>query len=426
STLVDATQAADGLSLPRLREVQGNGYGWQYFGTFLKEPDVRCSACHYDWGGSAWLHFLRTGDQRFADEARILTRHHADLDQYHVANDQWHDGMQCWEGVGSHYPGKRPFHAATVRADGSYTHVLGAAQCYTHTWSGSFALGYLLTGDRRLYDALERTLGGARDWWWGSMKLGGEKPVPCDQTRSQGWCILHFLNLYRITGENQLIVDAYRLFAHSLLATEWKRTGCFAMSDGHTIQTFFIYPIEPLVDLHFWATRAGLDTSDLSAFLRRWCDYARDRFYAPPRTTEDGRYFPWRNDYSIALDGKANPDSAFCLRFHTMSCSAFAYLGWLLRASDPEASAGYTRVARELFRDRYLYTPTNLAMSPEDSGALNAYGQPIQGQRPAPFDPAFRYPISFRYCIPDQLEKEQGWAMRGSQPLLWTLAQEEA
>ena len=72
-------------ALSRLRETQGNCYGWQYFGTFLKEPDVRCSACHYDWGGSAWLHFLRTGDERFSDEARVLTRHHADLDQYHVA-----------------------------------------------------------------------------------------------------------------------------------------------------------------------------------------------------------------------------------------------------------------------------------------------------------------------------------------------------
>jgi len=411
-TLVDGSLSADGSSLPQLRERQVGCYGWQYFGTFLKEQDVRCSSSHYDWPYGAWLHFIRTGDERFAEQAQILTRHCVDLDQLHLSDDAWHDGMWQWEGVGSHYPGKRPFHAATVLDDGPYTHVLGAAQCYTHTWSAGFALGYLLTGDRRYFEALNRTLEGSRYWWWEYMKLKEGKPVPCDQTRSQGWCILHHLNMYRITGARKSIEDAMTIFSLSLLHSEHERTGAWHnnLPQGKTVvQTFYIYPIEPCVELHYWATKAGLDTRELSAFLRRWCDYAFNHFYAPPQHLPDGKYLPWRNQYQIPVEGKVDPKLASCLRFHTMSCSPFAYVGWLLRDSDPAAAEHYTHVGRELFRDHYLYTPQALPVSKEDG---------VQ-----PVDSKSRYPIKFVYSVQNQLEKEQGWAFRGSQPLLWTLSQ---
>ncbi|HYF49225.1 MAG TPA: hypothetical protein VEJ63_07460 [Planctomycetota bacterium] len=410
-TLVDASLSADGSSLPQLREHQIGCYGWQYFGTFLKEQDVRCSASHYDWPYAAWLHFIRTGDQRFVEQGLILTRHCIDLDQFHLSDDRWHDGMWQWEGVGSHYPGKRPFHAATVREDGPYTHVLGAAQCYTHTWSAGFALGYLLTGDQRYFEALHRTLEGSRYWWWEYMKLKDGKPVPYDQTRSQGWCILHHLNMYRITGAKRHIEDAITIFSLSLLHSEHERTGAWPVygPDGAwVVQTFYIYPIEPCLELHYWADKAGLDTRELAAFLRRWCDYAHAHFYAKPERLSDGKYLPWRNQYMIRVEDKVDPKKAGCLRFHTMSCSAFAYVGWLLRESDPKAAEHYTRVGHELFRDHYLYTPQNLKATPEG---------------PTPVDPSSRYPIKFLYSVQDQLEKEQGWAFRGSQALLWTLAQ---
>ena len=96
------------------------------------------------------------------------------------------------------------------------------------------------------------------------------------------------------------------------------------------------------------------------------------------------------------------------MAFHVMTCSAFAYLGYVLKDSDPEAAKKYTRIGREMFRDRYLY------------------GQSIakkwQGP-PEAVDPAYRYPINFLSWI-GQHEKVQGWALRGSQPLLWTLMQE--
>jgi hypothetical protein len=218
--------------------------------------------------------------------------------------------------------------------------------------------------------------------------------------------------MYRVTGERRCIEDALTIFSLSLLHSEHEKTGawpCYGPDGPWVIQTFYIYPIEPCVELHYWAARAGLDTRELAAFLRRWCDYAHDYFYAKPEHLADGRYLPWRNFYMMPVGQKVDPAKANCLRFHTMSCSAFAYVGWLLKDSDPKSAEHYARVGRELFRDHYLYTPLNLPPSPTG----------VQ-----PIDPASRYPIKFAYPVhKDQLEKEQGWAFRGSQGLLWTLAQ---
>ncbi|MBM4044359.1 MAG: hypothetical protein FJ279_04530 [Planctomycetes bacterium] len=416
--MIDPGASVNGQDLEWMREHGGGNderrsgghFGWPYYGIFLKYAGTGgCSVGHYDWPYIAWLHFIRTGERRCFEEGLRMTRHSIDLDQWHLENDG-RDGLWMWEGAGTNYPARRPFHVS---------HNTGAASAWTHTWSGGYALGYLLTGDPRYFEALARTLNGSRRFWWEYMKLKDGKPVPYDQTRSQGWCILHHLNMYRITGERTWIEDAYKLFALSLLPSEHERSGAWPTrvsaeqaktlgTDRAIVQTFHIYPIEPCIELHYWAAKAGLDVSDLTAFLRRWCDYTATKYYAPSEKTADGKYLPWRNEYMIPPDAQADPRKAAYSGFNVFTCSAFAYVGWLLREKDPAASERYTRIGREMFRDRYLY----------GRACWKQYNGP-----PEPLDPNFRYPINWLTWWPTH-EKEQGWDMRASQPFLWTLYRE--
>jgi hypothetical protein len=403
--MIDPQASNNHQDLKWMREHGGGHYGCQYFGIFLKHPPWGCSVGHYDWPYIAWLHFMRTGEHRFFEEGLQMTRHSIDLDQWHFVNDPYHDGLWMWEGAGDEYPEKRPFHVS---------HNFGSAQCYTHTWSGGYALGYLLTGDQRYYEALLRTLNGSRYFWKQVLEEEEGKETPYDQTRSQGWCILHHLNRYRVTGERKWIEDAYKLFRLSLLPSEYKKSGAWTTSTGEkeadigVVQTFHIYPIEPCLELHYWASRAGLDVSELTAFLKRWCEYTATKFYAPPAKNADGKYMPWRNEYLLLPEAQADPKQAASLNFNVFSCSAFVYTARLLKEKDAATAERYDRIGRELFRDRYLYG---------DSGETEDGGPPVG------LDPKYRYPIDWLGWWPTH-EKCEGWNMRGSQPFLWVLYQE--
>ena len=339
----------------QLREERNQGathYGWEHFGDLVWGGGVYCSL-HYDWPYIMWLQFLRSGDSALYTMALQMTEHSADLDQIHNSGPEsaptlFLDGLWQWEQIG-YFGG----HHKSGNASGHMA---------THTWNGGYALGYLLTGNRRYLEAAERGAAAARRIW--DKAVRGEKKI-CTETRSQGWCIDMLVNLYRINGDRKLLKDALSIFRNSLLYAEQLKDppgsggkGYISYSDktykDKVIVTFASYPLQPLCNLHYEAKQAGLDTGELERYLVRDLRWLKEYAFVGGKTGWDGLYSLLTISYAT---DPVNPslNKGGTLEHNVFFADAFAYGSVMLKESDPPLSREFFLFGRHLFRDLMLY-----------------------------------------------------------------------
>jgi len=411
AVLVDPEVSSDGVTLERLRETRGLAapqapgfhfnldlYGLETFGEIPWGGNRvgTYSALHYDWSYIMWLHLIRSGDFRYLPLALEMTDHSADLDQIHnkpTQNPNVLDGVWWWEQLRD---GK-----------GHHRSTQGAGLIISHTWNGGYALGYLLTGNPRYREAAEAGAKAGRRYWFENRKVS-QAPVAFDQTRSQGWTILMLVNLYRIDGDVEHLRDALTIFANSLLHTEQLDTvpgsggkGYITIGQykdksyiGKAVITFLTYPLEPLSELHYEASSAGLDGRALEAYLIRSLDWLKNFAYVGGVTDQAGQYSPLTLSYSTdPNDRSKNTGGAYQHNIHVAGGFAYGYM--MLKDKDSQKAKEYLDFARRLFRDLMFYRET---------GNLS---------RDKFVDPDKRGPI--RLGWPGTFTKELGWISRSGQ-----------
>ena len=353
---VDGHFEHKGRDIVTLRETRALGrghYGWENFGDMVTGDGI-FSSLHYDWPYIMWLQFVRSGDRRFRDLAVEMTEHSADLDQIHTGSPGRHfDGIWQWEDIGGKHVN---YHHKSTQ---------GAGFDISHTWNGGYALGYLLTGNNRYREAAELSAEAGRRRW--KKALEGQKVVD-NQSRTQGWSILMLVNLYRISGDPQLLKDALAIFRNSLLHTEQlptspgsggkgyvTSTGSYKKElSGKVILTMAAYPLEPLCDLHLEARNAGLKVDDLEAYILRSLKWLKGYAYVGGKTDRSGRYSFLTISYATDPVNPANNQGGdHAHNIHV--AGAFAYASRMLRDRDPRLADEYLAFARQLFRDQMLH-----------------------------------------------------------------------
>lgn len=357
SMFVEKTASSKGRTIEVLRETRNLGkghYGWENFGDMVwkwKGGKGPFCALHYDWPYIMWLQYIRTGDERYRKLAREMTAHSIDMDQIH-SNGQRDDGIWWWEAQADSFG-----HHKSNRTAG----LIGS-----HTWNGGYALGYLLSGNTRYFEAAGRGASAARRIW--RKALRGEKVVQ-NQTRSQGWSILMLVNYYKITGDLRFLKDAMKIFENSLLHTERLPQipgsngrgyitstggGQYKSFRGKVVVTMATYPLEPISELHYEAKRAGMNVLELENYIIRALNWLKDVAYV-------GGQLDGRGDYSyLTLSYVTDPtntdgNTGGSLAHNIHVAGAFGYGYLMLKASKPGLGMDYLDFARRIFKDIMFY-----------------------------------------------------------------------
>ncbi len=356
---IDPRVSLEHKSIETLRETRNLGkdhYGWENFGDLAWKWQGGVGpycALHYDWPYIMWLQFVRTGDERFLGLAQEMTEHSMDMDQIHGFMD---DGIWWWEDQGQE-----------LKHHKSY---IGWGRGISHTWNGGYTLGYLLTGDNRYLNAAQRSANAGRAFW--RKAISGQK-VKFDQTRSQGWSILMLVNEYRITGDVDNLKQAMAIFSNSLLYTEQLPTSpgsngkgyilvekyhADPKMEGKAVVTFLSYPLEPLCELHLEASKAGLDVTELEAYLIRSLNWLRDCAYVGGTTKGAGGYSYLTISYATdPADLTRNNGGTLAHNIHV--AGAFGYGCLMLKDKDSSLANAYLDFARQLFKDLMFYRTEN-------------------------------------------------------------------
>lgn len=362
---VDETKdAKNHLTVERLREARGwwpnskaDWYGWENFGDMSWGTNIWCGLV-YDWPHSFWLHYMRTNDERYRILAKEATDHHIDLDLVKIYDGSpyviFGDGTWMWETEGGKHVNNH--HKATSTS--------GFA--FSHTWNGGYTLGYLLTGDYRYLEAVQRTAKAVRRFYStkGRDCIRGEDYLDT-QTRCHAWSILLLVNEYRVSGNLQNLRDAMNIFIHSLLYME--QLPEFPGSNGQgyilfrdttydrkCIVTFLTYPLEPLCELHYEASNAGLDVANLESYLQRSLNWLKNFAYVGGDTNAKGHYSLLTISYAT---DPFNPERNMggTLAHNILVAGAFGYMSEVLKSKHPDIAADYLTFARKAFKDLMLY-----------------------------------------------------------------------
>ncbi len=240
-SVADPAQAS---GLRRARRGPGLWYGWMDFGD-LAVPGKGAVSLHYDWPWVALVGAMRTGDVRFMRLAEEMTRHRVEVDQ------QWSDSAAA-------YPAYRGFQ----RAGYSFAHFHCAR--FTRngpgadtTWLPGVVLYYMLTGDAKARECLERSSKAlARFWaraaksrdWYVRVKLGNMQVC----ARSIFSCCA----MHGLTAEEKWLELALKIFNERVVA-KWKYHGSHLhdrqqiRSQGYTRDDIrYCYSIQALCLLH--------------------------------------------------------------------------------------------------------------------------------------------------------------------------------
>lgn len=352
----------DIVSLRETRSINRTHYGWEHFGDMAHGWSV-FSSLIYDWPYIMWLQFARSGDLRFMDRAIEMTQHSIDMDQIHYyVPAKFSDGIWHFESIGNLHVN---YHHKALQGGGAIV---------SHTWNGGYALGYLLTGDNRYLEAAKRSAHVGRAFWsWKERNqnaIAGQK-VKFDQTRSQGWTILMLVNEYRITGDINNLKQAMAIFKNSLLYTEQlpenpgsRGRGYILVEkypdpkiQGRAVVTFLTYPLEPLCELHYEATKAGLEALELERYLIRSLSWLKDYAFVGGRTNSAGQYSLFSISYATdPVNSENNNGGEIAHNIHM--AGAFGYMAAVLKNKEPQLADDYLKTARQLFRDLMLYKDT--------------------------------------------------------------------
>jgi PcRGLX-like N-terminal RIFT barrel domain/PcRGLX-like protein central beta sandwich domain len=178
--------------------MDGYWYGWMEFGD-LSNPGSGYTSLHYDWPWVVSVNLMRTGDIKFLRLADEMVRHRVEVDQ------QWSDrALEHTRGFQRSGYGYRQFH--TARFTGGHPSVAG-------TWLAGPVLYYMLTGDAKTKEAIDRTAKYIEPAWkrMETSKHYGTR-VSLGNMQMAARSIFSYCSLYAIDGEKKWLDEALSLF----------------------------------------------------------------------------------------------------------------------------------------------------------------------------------------------------------------------
>jgi hypothetical protein len=394
---------------------QNRFFGWTNFGDLIWESGTP-SSLHYDWPYSMLLHYIRTGNEAFFSAGVEMVKHRYDYDQYHgerTATNRNHLWINHFQ-----------FYESDCHADSG----MGCSQDSrispgpTHTWNGGMALYYLLTGDKRAWEAMEENAQAAMNYYGPSgLKDAGKQLCTSDEIRFEGWAILLLLNSYRVTGNAEYLQTAKNIAKNRLLYRERQvathdsgdiggHWGCESGSGatqsrladaGHVAcknaacsscantewNTMYSYIIDPLIQIHY-----ETGDHDIKDLLIRMADFCAKKFMVGGKYNSEGRYRPLGTQY-MWIEETHDPESDGEIIKDIFFADLFAYV---YRLTDDYT---YFEYAKSSFRDAIFY-----------HGAGLGY-----------IDRSFRSVLSFLDPkFPNSHTKAHGWLGRAGQTFLNT------
>jgi hypothetical protein len=247
-------------------------YGWMDFGDIVL-PGTGPVSLHYDWPWVTLVGAVRTGDLRLLRLAEEMVRHRVEVDQ------QWSDSEAASAGI-------RGF----ARGGGGFPDFHCNRLAYSHpgvegTWLPGTVLHYMLTGDAKTRECLERASEAVARFWktapksksWYVRRKMGDMQI-CARS------ILGACAMYDLTAEKKWLDLGLGIF-RSRVVGKWKYYGCHLhdrrqiRSQSYTKDDIkYCYSIQALCTLH---DRTGDD--HLFELLRVGCDREfPDNFFDAP------------------------------------------------------------------------------------------------------------------------------------------------
>jgi hypothetical protein len=293
-------------------------YGLMNYGDWWGERGYNWANIEYDDAHVWMVHFARTGDMRALTLGDRAAKHYGDVDCVHYCPDPRRLGMgysHCLGHVGGFFS-ENPVEGGSLNG--------GSSPCHTRT--EGLVEHYLITGDRRSFDAAL----GIADHFDGSW-LNNQDMGNC---RVPGWHIVLTMSLYHATS------DPYYLNAAKIIARRaierahpdggWRR----CMVPGHCY------------DLPRHRGEAGFMVGVLLAGMKYYHEAtgdprAADVLVKAARWLVRETYDPAKNQFRYT----SCPHSAMPSSTPSMACEGFAYAARITGAED------LVRLARDVTRD---------------------------------------------------------------------------
>ena len=289
---------------------QNRFFNWMNFGDLLWSSASPCNL-HYDWTYSMLLHYIRTNKRKLFDAGVEMAKYRYDIGQYH--------GDRTDKNNNHKYLNHFQFYESSGHADPTLSsYVPSRVSIPTHTWNGGITLYYLLTGDKKAWEAAEENGKGVLNYYGtGGLRDASNPRCTSDEIRYEGWSILNLINLYRVNGNPEYLNVAKNIAKNRLLYSEQQISGkghwgagdcritqnhlksfpCINVGCGNKCgntmwSTMYIYVTEPLIDISY-------ETGDeeLKNLIIRMADFLKDQFLFGGDCDDSGNYRPLQSQY---------------------------------------------------------------------------------------------------------------------------------
>lgn len=331
----DATQRvpAQSISEYRLRNEQGNHFGWRNFGDLAWSDGY--SNVHYDLPFILLREFLRTGDARAFQIGSQMARYRSDWGQYH-ADDYWdHQHEYNMRGLAFYEKGE---------------HGTDNMPQPTHNWIEGLWLEWALTGDESVREA-------ALEGSAALTRMAASQQIIINATgwnesRWLGWPVLGLTVAWRYTGDNRYLESSRKAIYTLMQAEETAgKKGWFIPETsgiGPVTQPFMWAGYSQLGVIEYWRETGDNRVAD---FIVRIADWLVGNSGSAPvlrggRNLGGNQYEPLGSDYSWSPT--KSPTSQ-------VTELAMMNLPTLVAASRITNRADLRHTARQLFRDAVFY-----------------------------------------------------------------------
>ncbi len=183
----------------RMREERW--YSWMNYGDWYGERGVNWGNHEYDLHWGLALHFVRTGDIRFAEHMKLAGRHSADIDI--ITSSDREDLL----GIHKEHALNHTGGYGLPRPEGVRYWFVDGLWNSGHMWTQGTYTSYALTGDRRMGEAAELLA----NWMAGPYARSLERWLH----RNYGWMTIGVLGAYNVRG-NPYHLNAARLFTMNI------------------------------------------------------------------------------------------------------------------------------------------------------------------------------------------------------------------
>jgi hypothetical protein len=293
-------------------------YGMMNYGDWWGERRYNWANIEYDDAHVWMIQFARTGDMRAFQLGDRAAKHYGDVDCVHYCSDPRRLGMgysHCLGHVGGFFK-ENPVDGGTLTG--------GSSPCHTRT--EGLVEHYLLTGDRRSFDAALAIAEHFDGPWMNNFDMGN--------CRVPGWHIVLTMSLYGATADpfylNAAKINARRAIERAHPDGGWRR----CMVPGHCY------------DLPRHRGEAGFMVGVLLSGMKYYHEAtgdprAADVLVKAARWLARETYDPATNQFRYtSCPNSAKPSSTPC-----MACEGFAYAARLTGAPD------LVKLARDVTKD---------------------------------------------------------------------------